>query len=83
MYTAGTAEHNPAQGQMMQMQMINKGAGIGMMEGPRDLGGLEMEGVNGSFYFVGNSLSLQSRLDKLTDAESEKLADANINVTGT
>lgn len=36
-----------------------------------------------SFYFSGNALSLQSRIEALADAELHKIVDININVTGT
>jgi hypothetical protein len=55
--------------QMQQMQMMGAGMGMG--------------GNVGLFYFNGNSLSLQSRLDSMTDADAEMIVDANITVTGT
>ena len=42
------------------------GMGMGMAMGMNPLMGLSVGNPN-YFYFVGNSLSLQSRLDSLTD----------------
>ncbi len=61
-----------AQGSMIQMNamMGGMGMGMGMMMNPN------------LFMFSGNSLSLQSRLDSLTDADCERFIDANVNATG-
>lgn len=70
MYTPGVV--GPANMQMMQMNaMMGMGMGMGM--------GMMNPNV---FMFAGNSLSLQSRLDSITDAECERFIDANITATG-
>jgi len=67
--------YNP---QMMQMQQMNMAGGMGMAMNPA-MGmtpgmGMMMPGAGmgmmntNSFIFMGNSLSLQSRLDALNDA---------------
>ena len=83
MYTA-----NP---QMMQMQAMGNPAAMGMMMGVgMDPSMLAMGGMGGAgmsnnpsfFYFTGNSLSLQSRLNGMTDQDAYKIIDATIVVTG-
>ena len=52
------------------------------------MGGMQMNMMNAMsgnpnyFYFAGNSLSLRSRLDSMTDEEANRIVDANITVTG-
>jgi len=85
MYTA-----NP---QMMQMQTMGNPAAMGMMGGmDQSMMGMDpsMMGMGGAafgnnpsfFYFIGNSLSLQSRLDGMSDQDACKIIDATIVVTG-
>lgn len=66
------------QNMMMQMQTANGALGFqGMNQA------LGMVGSNGKFfYFEGNSLSLQARLESLTDEDINGIVDAQITVTG-
>jgi hypothetical protein len=63
----------PMNGQatMIQMNAMMGGMGMGM--------GMMNPSV---FMFSGNSLSLQSRLDSLTDADCERFIDANVTTSG-
>jgi len=68
----------PAYPQQIEMQMLNNPATAGMMMGLAP-------GMNNNpnyFYFTGNSLSLQARLNGMTDEEANKIVDATIVVTG-
>jgi hypothetical protein len=38
--------------------------------------------TNSYFFFTGNSMSLQARLDSLTSQDISKIVDAHITVTG-
>ena len=63
------------QNSMMQMNaMTGMGGGMGMM-------GMGMMMNPQYFFFVGNSLSLQARLDNMT-TEADTYIDAKITVTG-
>ena len=70
---------DPQQAQMqMHMQMMNNPATAGMMMGM-------VPGMTNNpnyFYFSGNSLSLQARLNGMTDEEASRIVDATIVVTG-
>lgn len=71
--------------QMMQMQAMGNPAAMGMMAGmnPNMMAMGAGLGNNPSFfYFTGNSLSLQSRLDGMSDQDASKIIDATIVVTG-
>ena len=60
------------------------GGGMGMAGGMA-MGMNPLMGMSNNpnyFYFIGNSLSLQSRLDSISDEEAGKIVDANINVVG-
>ena len=61
----------------MQINAMMAGAGMGMGMGM--MGGM----MNPNYFmFSGNSLSLQSRLDSLTDDETQKYVDSSITVVG-
>lgn len=59
--------------------MEGEGAGMSL-----EMSELDMNEMGGDFFsFFGDSLSLQSRMDSLSDANTRKLIGANIHVTGT
>jgi hypothetical protein len=66
--------------QMMQMQAM--GMMGGMDPTMMAMGGAGFSNNPSFFYFTGNSLSLQSRLDGMTDQDASRIIDATIVVTG-
>lgn len=65
------------QSTMMQMNMMAGGMGMMMM------GGMPMMNSATHFVFIGNPISLQSKLQSATDEQYQNYRDATINVTGT
>jgi hypothetical protein len=55
--------------------MMAMGMGMGM-------GSMNMMNNPNYFFFAGNSLSLQTRLETMTDEEINRMSDASITVTG-
>jgi len=64
--------------QQIQMQMMNNPETAGLIMG---MGGGISNNPN-YFFFNGTSLSLQARLDAMTDEDANKIIDATIIVTG-
>lgn len=77
----------PAQQQvnMMRMNQMNTmmGGGLGMGMGLGLGMGMGTGGNPNMFVFVGNSISLQGRLDSITDQQLTGIQQATINVSGT
>ncbi len=74
---------------MMQMHAMTNPNAMGMAGGmnamgmtPMMMGGAGLSNNPSFFYFTGNSLSLQSRLNSMSDADAYKIVDATIVVTG-
>lgn len=59
----------PGQGAMLQMQMMGA------------MGGMNNNSP-ASFYFAGNSLSIQSRVEAMPEDELNQIVDANLTITG-
>ena len=74
-----------------QQGMDQYGGGMGMNQGMALQQGMQMQqmgmmnalsGNPNYFFFAGTSLSLQSRLESMSDEEVNRIVDANITVTG-
>lgn len=82
-YGAGNAGAYGMDDAGIQMANAQAGAmGLGADFGGSAMGLMGFGMSPNTFFFMGNSLSLRTRLDSLTDEQLEKFSDAHVSVSG-